>query len=316
MFALLSRSRYLNLNYKIKKNFRIRILEKPSRHLSEVECQKMCADLNIILKKCNLENLNYSVFAFPEQFLENGYFTIIYNELSEPIALNIQMSIDCLYRNRMAPVYHIGLALVDPKYQSMGLSWSLYGLTTFLIFLKNKFKPIIISNVTQVPSAFGSVVEAFGDVYPDGKTTEAAPFDYQYLAQQIMEKYRYVFGVGPEAEFDIEKFIIKNSYTGGSDDLKKSFEECPKHRKTHYNDFCQSHLNYQRGDDFLQLGKIDFQTYLKVLLHNKDQSSIKVPLIESLFIVLEGFIAPVIHWFNTHENFYCLRARKNTSNAK
>ncbi|MDA9249842.1 hypothetical protein N8140_01975 [Octadecabacter sp.] len=51
--------------------------------------------------------------------------------------------------------------------------------------------------------------------------------------------------------------MITNAYTGGSDDLKKTWDTAPKHRDAVFNDFCQAVLDYDRGDDVLQLGRID-----------------------------------------------------------
>ena len=72
-----------------------------------------------------------------------------------------------------------------------------------------------------------------------------------------MARHRHEFGVGPEARFDEEHFVIQASYTGGSDALKKTFASVPKHRTAEANAFCAEGLDYARGDDFLQIGQVD-----------------------------------------------------------
>ena len=59
-----------------------------------------------------------------------------------------------------------------------------------------------------------------------------------------MRRHRRVFGVGEDAGFDEARFVITNAYTGGSDNLKKSFDVAPKHRDEAYNDFCREQLDY------------------------------------------------------------------------
>ena len=44
--------------------------------------------------------------------------------------------------------------------------------------------------------------------------------------------------------FDEERFVITDAYTGGSDNLKKSFAEAPKHRAPLYNEMCERELDY------------------------------------------------------------------------
>ena len=145
--------------------------------------------------------------------------------------------------------------VIDPNQRSKGLSWILYGLTCFALFLRQGMRPLWISSVTQVPSVYGIVVENFSDVYP-GRADARATFEHTLLARQIMASHRKAFGVGPEAEFDEARFVIINAYTGGSDDLKKRFEDAPKHRNAAFNEVMQRELNYDRGDDFLQIGQV------------------------------------------------------------
>jgi hypothetical protein len=76
-----------------------------------------------------------------------------------------------------------------------------------------------------------------------------------------MRDHAHEFGVGPEASFDADRFVIQGSYTGGSDALKKTFDSAPKHRMAAANAFCQEQLDYGRGDDFLQIGKLDASVF-------------------------------------------------------
>jgi hypothetical protein len=118
------------------------------------------------------------------------------------------------------------------------------------------------------------------------------------LVRQIMQQHRAVFGVGDDADFDEQKFIITNAYTGGSDHLKKKFEQAQAHRKSHYNEFCRNNLNYDRGDDFLQLGKMDLTATQTYLTRSVPAKSI-VAVATSLIVVgIQGLLLPVVSWFD------------------
>jgi hypothetical protein len=122
-----------------------------------------------------------------------------------------------------------------------------------------------VSNVTQVPSIIGRVADIFSDVYPRPAARCRPPADHLVLASQIMKHHRAAFGVGNEAMFDENRFVIQNAYTGGSNNLKKTFAEVQKHRNNAYNEFCARELDYARGDDFLQIGRVDVNALCRQL---------------------------------------------------
>ena len=81
-----------------------------------------------------------------------------------------------------------------------------------------------------------------------------------------MRDHRDAFGVGTEAGFDRERFVITNAYTEGSDGLKKAYSAAPKHRDQRYNEMCLRQLDYERGDDFLQIGRASAKGLLQCLM--------------------------------------------------
>jgi hypothetical protein len=111
--------------------------------------------------------------------------------------------------------------------------------------------------VTEVPAIFGAVCDQVVEPWPSYHGGPA-PAGYRELARAIFEQHRHEFGVGDEAVFDGERSVIQGSYAGGgSDALKKTFEQAPPYRKAACNEYCRAQLDYGRGDDFLQIGKMD-----------------------------------------------------------
>ena len=62
-----------------------------------------------------------------------------------------------------------------------------------------------------------------------------------------MRRHRAAFGVSEDAHFDEARFVIEDAYRGGSDHLKKRFEDAPHHREAVYNEYCAATLDYARG---------------------------------------------------------------------
>jgi hypothetical protein len=187
----------------------------------------------------------------------------------------------------------------------------LYGLTCVLLFLRCQCRPMRLSNVTQVPAVFGMVAETFDQVFPRPGVSVNPSFAHRTLARQILARHRHVFGVGPEAVFDEERSVIQNAYTGGSDDLKKTFEAAPKHRKDDYNAMCAQELDYARGDDFLQIGQINMAAAARYISRIVKPHSAPWLAAQLALIAVQSALLPVIHWFADDQPWGALRPWRN-----
>ncbi len=303
------RNKHLNLTLR-SADFSTKVVERPGLWMSSTELEKIVSDIRAVIASIGIEPLEYGIASGKKEVLDRSVLTIIYDKkTNRACAFNSLSLLECQLRTKKISVVHLGLTVIDPSYRARGLSWYLYGMTTFLLFLKNYFRPLWISNVTQVPSVIGMVCESFGKIYPNPKAGSRRTYDHLILARQIMENYRHVFGVGPEAEFDEENFIIKNSYTGGSDSLKKTFAQAMKHRNDVFNQYARAMLDYDRGDDVLQLGVMDVPTYYHASVHSLSGESKLIYLYKMFFHVFEFSLVPVFQWFSTSMQVGVLRPR-------
>ena len=125
-----------------------------------------------------------------------------------------------------------------------------------------------------------------------------------------MRDHRGVFGVGDEAGFDEARFVISNAYTGGSDALKKTFEAASKHRDEQYNAFCARELDYARGDDVLQIGRIDLAGARRYVMREVPQVRCRRCLRPPPSLALQRLVLPLIHWMDDTRAFGILRPRR------
>jgi hypothetical protein len=293
---------------------RIRIVERPGLWMSKERLDELRGSLRAIASRTlSGEELNYGIFSDDPSRLENTLVTLVTDARDgAPIAFNALPIIELELDGRPLNLIHLGLVMVDPEQRSKGLSWVLYGLTCFLLFIRNQGRPIWLSNVTQVPAIVGMVSETFSDVYPNPATDNPRKFRHLVLARQIMRAHRHVFGVGPEADFDEQAFVIRNAYTGGSDNLKKTFEQAQKHRKPVFNEFCERVLDYKRGDDVIQIGRLDLAAagrYLNDMVPKQAWAAVAVAAVMTL---VQRAILPVIQWLDSNREWGRLRARTNT----
>jgi len=288
-----------------------RIVESPGTSLAEGDLRQLVDDLRTVAgKTLPAGDLTYGMFSGERERLSRAIVTLISEEATgRPIAFNALSVMPVELDGQSTEVTHLGLVMVDPDVQGQGLSWVLYGLTTLVLFIRGGLRPKWISNVTQVPAVCGMVGETFSDVFPSPQSGSRASFAHLQLARGIMRAHRAVFGVGEEAGFDEARFVISDAYTGGSDALKKSFETAPKHRDEQYNAFCARELDYSRGDDLLQIGRIDLAAARRYLMSEVPAGSMPGLLATSAVLALQRLVLPVMHWMNDRRAFGILRPR-------
>jgi hypothetical protein len=292
-------SRLIDLEIRNDPAFDVRIVERPGRWLPRPALDALLADLRtVVARDVRGGGLSYGVVSGSKEHLDNSVITVIYEKgTRRPIAFNALAILSVTLRGRQEDVLHLGLAMVDPAFRGLGFSWALYGLTVMLMFFRRQLRPVWISSVTQVPAVVGLVDSGFANVYPSVHPHRRPTFGHLTLARQIMRRHRAVFGVGEDAAFDSSRFVITNSYTGGSDNLKKRFEDTAKHRDDAYNRLCATHLDYDRGDDFLQLGQYTLGVARRYLTRTVPRHSLPALVVNGAFLLLGSLLLPAIHWF-------------------
>lgn len=302
---------YLDVALTSGRDLRVRIVERPGLWMEDAALQALSADLRRVASRTLEEgSLTYGVFAADRARMEHSIITLVTRRDGTPVAFNALAVMEIDTQPEPTEVLHLGLVMVDPGERSKSLSWVLYGLTCFLIFFKRQFRPVWISNVTQVPAVVGMVSGMFSNVWPSpdaGRRT----LTHLMLARRIMAHHRHVFGVGDDAGFDEARFVITNAYTGGSDDLKKTWEDAPKHRDARYNDFCAEALDYARGDDVIQLGQMDMAAIRRYLAREVPKSAVLGLLVAGGMAALGRVILPVVHWMDAGRDWSILRAVKS-----
>jgi hypothetical protein len=307
----------IDLSLRTHAGLRTRIVESPGLSLPQAELDALVSQLRIVAAKTlPQESLTYGIFSGEPERLARAVVTLISEEeTGRPIAFNALSVMDVALDGEPAEVTHLGLVMVDPDVRGQGLSWVLYGLTALALFARDGLRPKWISNVTQVPAVVGMVSDTFSDVFPSPLGGARRSFKHLQLARGIMAHHRSVFGVGEEAGFGGARVVLNNAYTGGSDALKKTFDVAPKHRNELYNDFCARELDYARGDDVLQLGRIDLAGARRYLLREVPHDSLPALLAASAMLALQRLVLPIVYWMDDTRSFGTLRPRAHDTEA-
>jgi hypothetical protein len=304
---------HLDIRMRSGPEFETRIIERPGLYLPQAELTALSAELiEIAAKTLPRGELTYGVFSSDPARMASSVVTVVRRRADgRPVAFNALALMEVDLGHARTEVLHLGLVMVDPEVRSRGLSWILYGLTCVILFFRNQMRPLWVSNVTQVPAVIGMVSDTFSEVRPTPAMPRERSLMHVLLARAIMRDHRHVFGVGADAGFDEDRMVITNAYTGGSDTLKKRFDQAAMHRTEAYNSFCREALDYDRGDDFLQIGRIDLDAVRRYVRDSVPRAALAGLAVTAVFLVLQRAVLPVIHWFDTSRAFGPLRPRKD-----
>jgi hypothetical protein len=243
------------------------LYDKPGRWMSDAELLRLREEIVAMAQAAMVGDLTYGVFRAERAPYENRIVVVVRHiERGEPVGFTAMPILKVRLTDRNIDVLHLGLFVIVPRYRRHGLQGLIYTLAMLAALRRLAERPVWISNVTAVPSVFGVVADYFLDTYPSYRPF-AAPSPLHFsIAHSIMQDHRHEFGVGKEALYDPARFIIRGSYTGGSNALKTPFHLIPKHPVATVNAFCRTELDYERGDDFLQIGKVDSIAVARTLM--------------------------------------------------
>ncbi|MBX9468664.1 MAG: hypothetical protein KL839_12820 [Rhizobium sp.] len=301
----------LSLSFQPSREYNVWISERPGTGLAPAELDKLKEDCETVARACLAGQVpDYGLFAEDGVAWDRSVVTLITRIADDrPVAFNAMPQLDVIRGGASETVLHLGLVMVDPEERSSGLSWILYGLTCFALFLRQGLRPLWVSSVTQVPAVVGMVAETFSEIFPaQGSTPQS--FSHRHLAHQIMHRHRQAFGVGADAGYDADRQVIMDAYTGGSDNLKKTFAVAAKHRRKEYNDFCEQELDYGRGDDVLQIGKIDLAAGQRFLARSVPRSALPQLAVQAAMVLAGAVLVPMIQWLDPTRPYNRLRPLK------
>ena len=234
------------------------IYDRPGLWMDDARLAHLQDDIQCVARAAVPGDLRYGVLLRERRPFENRLVVVGRRvDSGEVVGFNALPWLNVKVGGRSVTVMHMGLLIIHPAHQRQGLQGLLYGLGAFNAYHRSKERPLWISNVTEVPAVFGAICDQLREPYPHYARRGPPDPAYRALAAAIVAQHRHEFGVGPEAGFDEERFVITGSYTGGSDALKKVFESAPRHRVEACNEYCRAQLDYGRGDDFLQIARMD-----------------------------------------------------------
>lgn len=252
-----SRDRCLDFRVPLPGRFAVRLVARLGCASAGVRAA-IVRDLRYVADACLPgRSLRYGVLGGDPDRLDAAIIAILYARRSgRPLGFSAATRIEARLEGRAVPVLHVGLCMMVPGLRRTGLSVLVCNLPAIVAFAQNRFLPLWVTSVSQVPAAVGMFANGAYRVFPAPGVVGPPSSEHRAIARTLFERHRDVYGTGSDAEFDEDAFIIRNAYTGGSDELRKRWLDAQKHRDEAVNEMCRTRLDYDRGDDFLQVGTL------------------------------------------------------------
>ena len=243
---------------------KMEIYDRPGRYLNQIELDHLIADLRSVASECLDELPDYQCLSGRREEFERLIIAVYRSKDGNMLGFCSSYLLDMGAHGQLL---HLGLTCVRPLARRLGLTHKLTSkvLTTYLLRY-SLFKTTWISNVACVLSSLGNVALHFDDVYPSPYKTQPSLEQIQ-IAKTINEKYRHELYIRDEARFDEKNFIFEESVLGNIFQ-KEQADRRYHHRSQKMTEFYTSLMDFNRGDEVLQIGKVSLMTFPRYLLKN------------------------------------------------
>jgi hypothetical protein len=232
--------------------YRFEWLYRPGRDLDDDSLAALCAELTAVGETC-LEPLPmYQVFLGTRDEMSDKAITIARRASDGTMAgfcAAVLLDVD-----GVGEVLHLGLTCVRPGERGGGLTHRLGGRLVARYLMRRRFSRVWVTNVAAVMSSLGNFARHVRDVHPAPGSRPSRP-EHVRIADAFDQRYRAKAHIQSWAVFDRDTFVFRGSGRGTAFQ-KRADEAQYHHRDPALNAFYGSIMNFDDGDEVLQVGTL------------------------------------------------------------
>lgn len=229
--------------------------------LAQKLSNELLADLKKTAYLCLEEIPDYQIFNPSKLKDSDKIVLVVAYEKDRVIGFSSSVEVQTKY----AKVLHLGLTCVHPRFRGNGLTHVMFQKLIKNYLLRRFLRPRLwLSNCACVFSSLGNVGEYFEEVYPSPKYPRCPSLLHYYLGQAMSDRRSLMF-VGDEIKFDQHRHVYEKS-VAGSIFAKDSADRQFYHRDQKKNEFYQSWMDIDQGDELLQIGWFNLKSVLIQML--------------------------------------------------
>jgi len=237
----------------------------PGKYLAESKRDELVGELRDVASQCFDETPFYQVLTGAREELERAVITLARNKHGKLIGFVSALVLDV---DEVGNVLHLGLTCVSPEARGLKLTHKLTSkMLMNYLFKESPLAPTWITNCACVLSSLGNVALYFEELYPSPYGVDVPSMTHINIAKEVDRKYREPIAINDGAKFNLSNFIFEGSVDG------TTFEKDPKDSRFHHRNkaltgYYQDILNFERGDEVLQVGKVSLMTFPKYIVKN------------------------------------------------
>ncbi len=243
--------------------FNIDIVYYPGKTQTQEQNVKMVEEMRTLASSCLDEIPHYQVLTGEVEELERAVIAFARDKNGKLLGF---CSALILPVENVGNVFHTGLTCVHPDARGEKLTHKLTSKVLLnYLFKESLFKDTWVTNCACVLSSIGNVALYFEDIYPSPFGIEAPSMTHLHIARDIDTKYREQIAINDSARFNLDSFVFEGSVEGTfwqKDPDDKRFH----HRNMKLTNYYKDLLNFESGDEVLQVGKVSLMTFPKYIV--------------------------------------------------
>lgn len=247
----------------LPRGYRVEIWRFPGRWLPTPQLEALRADLRSVALTRLGATPAYGVFGAGRRALSNRLITVIYRN-GTPAAFGTVIYCPLRTERGREPFYQLGLVISTNADRS--LLYPLYFFPLAYLLVLHGFREYRFGSATMIPLVVGLIADNLADVFPHYARRSRPPARVLAIARALVRDFGPEFATSERSVFDESSFTISHCYEGPSAVLRRDFERQPKYYVAACNDFCRRVIDYRRGDDLLQIGRVHLGLFLRTVL--------------------------------------------------
>jgi len=248
------------------RSFTIDLYQRPGLTLDDARLDILAREIREIAAACFPTIPDYQAMVGTRQALSDKLITVARDRWERPMGF---CSMVFLEVPDVGTVLHLGLTCVHPDARGRRLTHQLVkkALTCHLL-RQNPFGRVWISNCAAVLSSLGNVALNFEQVYPSPLKESRPGPEHLKIARAIDSCFRDKMYIPAHAVLDEDRFVFSGSVRGTVFHKERN-DLAFHHRKNGINRFYANMMNFEQGDEVLQIGYFRMASVLKYLLRQR-----------------------------------------------
>lgn len=235
----------------------------PGKTFSDERLSRLTAELRAVAAVCFDECPDYQALTGKREELSRAIITTARNKEGKLMGFVSALMLEDEYEENFL---HLGLTCARPEARGKKLTHKLTSKTLLKVLMRRSpFSSLWISNCACVLSSLGNVALYFEELSPSPYGPREPSFRHLRIARSISKNYRGPIAISENARLNEEKLVFEGSVPGtifAKDPSDSRFY----HRSAAITDYYLKLLDFERGDEAIQIGRVSILTFPKYVL--------------------------------------------------